>query len=229
MNIIKVKDYNELSKLASEMIIKQVNEKSNSVLGLATGNTPVGVYNELIKAYQLKKVSFKDVRTFNLDEYINVSNKQSYHTFMYSVLFSQIDIDIFKTNFPNEQKLDSYEELIDNLGIDLQILGIGVNGHIGFNEPNTKFDTTTHVVELSETTRNSNKIFFDDISEVPTHAVTMGLASIMKAKKILLLINGKSKKDIFKKLKNTEVTEEIPASILLNHDDVTVIVTNDAI
>lgn len=229
MKVIKVKNYDELSKVAANIIIKQIKTKNDSVIGLATGSTPVGTYDDLAEAYNKQEISFKDVRTFNLDEYINVPKAKSYHTFMYDNLFSRVDIDLFKTNFPDESELEKYEEQIELLGIDLQVLGIGVNGHIGFNEPGTKFDSTTHIVELSETTRESNKIFFDELDDVPTHAVTMGLASIMKAKKILLLASGTNKKEIINKLIKAIPTEDIPASILLNHKDVIIIADEDAL
>ena len=217
----------EISRLIAEEFIKQVNEKPNSVLGLATGTSPLQVYANMIKANKEGRVTFKDVKTFNLDEYIGLegTHNQSYRYFMNENLFNHIDINKDNTHVLTNQ----YDELIKKAGgIDLQILGIGSDGHIAFNEPGTPFDSLTHVAELAESTIVDNSRLFNDISEVPTKAVTMGLKSIMNARKIVLIATGKNKaKAIFNLLKGKK-TEEVPCSILQDHKDCTIYVDEDA-
>lgn len=229
-------DNEKLSKLISEEFIKQVNEKPNSVLGLATGTSPLQVYANLIKANKEGRVSFKDVVTFNLDEYIGLegTHHQSYRYFMNVNLFDHIDIKKENTHvllgvgdyltFMNQY--DS--EIAKYGGIDLQILGIGSDGHIAFNEPGTPFSSLTHITELAESTIVDNSRLFNNISEVPTKAVTMGLQSIMNAKKIVLIATGKNKAKAIYNLLKGPMTEEVPCSILQKHPDCTIYVDEDA-
>ena len=222
-----------INDTVSDEIVSLVNRKRNCVLGLATGSTPIGVYKQLIKKYQNNEVTFKDVKTYNLDEYVGLSsnNEQSYHNFMRKVLFDYIDIDLDNTHVPDgedvEKSLDSYDKDIENAGgIDLQILGIGSNGHIAFNEPGTPFDSLTHIVDLKETTIRDNSRFFKDINEVPRQSITMGLASIMRAKKIILIAKGENKAEVIRKLFQEEQSEDLPASILKTHPNVDIYCDN---
>ena len=228
MNLI-VLEKNQIDEVVANLFIETINNKPNCVLGLATGSSPVGIYKNLVKAYQENKVSFKDVTTFNLDEYIGLeeTHHQSYRYFMNDNLFNHIDIDKNNTHVPNginyEYDVENYDKEIENNGgIDLQILGIGSNGHIAFNEPGTSFDSLTHVVDLKESTIKDNSRFFNSIDEVPTKSITMGLTSIIKAKKIVIIITGENKKDVLAKLLTGEISEDLPASILHNHPDVTI-------
>ena len=226
----------EISKLIAEEFIKQINAKPNSVLGLATGTSPLEVYANLVKANKEGRVSFKDVVTFNLDEYIGLdgTHNQSYRYFMNVNLFDHIDIDKSKTHVLKgvgdyEAYAKQYDDEIASFGgIDFQILGIGSDGHIAFNEPGTSFDSLTHAAELVETTIVDNSRLFNDISEVPTKAVTMGLKSIMNAKKIVLIATGKNKAKAIKNLLRGDKTEEVPCSILQDHPDCTIYVDEDA-
>ncbi|GEM03243.1 glucosamine-6-phosphate deaminase 1 [Halolactibacillus miurensis] len=237
MNIIVCQNYDHLSDYAKDLVINTINNNDKPVLGLATGSTPEGMYQALIKAYQEKHVSFKDVTTFNLDEYIGLGKEDpnSYHHFMDEHLFNYVDIDQNETFVPpgntdnHEQACLDYEQNMHRHGdIDLQVLGLGVNGHIGFNEPGTPFDTRTHVIELDESTRVANARFFDSIDDVPTHAITMGIETIMESKQIVLLASGDSKKEAVQRLVNGEETPDFPASILHRHNNVTVILDRDA-
>lgn len=232
MKLIYAKDYSDLSRKAANIISAQVILKPNSVLGLATGSTPIGTYKQLIDWYEKGDIDFSLARSVNLDEYvgINSDNEQSYRYFMDKHLFSHINIKEENTYVPNGKAVDLQEEckvydaLIQKVGgIDMQLLGIGHNGHIGFNEPDQAFEKTTHIVELGETTINANARFFDSIEEVPRKAITMGIKSIMQAQKILLIANGKDKEEIINKALNGPVTPAIPASILQLHPDLTVI------
>ena len=226
----------KISALIAEEFIKQVNEKPNCVLGLATGTSPLKVYANLVQACKDGRVSFKDVKTFNLDEYIGLegTHNQSYRYFMNDNLFNHIDINKENTHVllgvgDYLAYANNYDNLIKQAGgIDLQILGIGSDGHIAFNEPGTPFDSLTHVAELAESTIVDNSRLFNDISEVPTKAVTIGLRSIMNAKKIVLIATGKNKaRAIFNLLKGPK-TEEVPCSILQDHPDCTIYVDEDA-
>lgn len=232
MEIVTCKDNEELSDRAAEIIMHKISERPNAVLGLATGSTPVKTYENLIQAYKDGKVSFKNVTTFNLDEYVGLApdHPNSYTYFMNEQLFDHIDIDKKNTYIPNgladnsEEESTNFEKRIAEKGpIDLQVLGLGLNGHIGFNEPETPFNQRTHVVELDPVTRESNARFFDSIDEVPTHAVSMGIGTIMDAKEIILLVHGEQKADILRQVVHGEVTEDVPASILQTHPNVTVI------
>ncbi len=226
----------ELSKLIADEFIKQVQKKPNSVLGLATGTSPLGVYANMVKAYKEGKVSFKDVVTFNLDEYIGLdgTHHQSYRYFMNENLFNKIDINkdnthVLKGTGDYLTYMNQYDDEIASYGgIDLQILGIGSDGHIAFNEPGTSFDSLTHVTDLTESTIKDNSRLFNDISEVPTKAVTMGLKSIMNAKKIVLIATGKNKAVAIKNLLNGPLSEDVPCSILQKHPDCTIYVDSDA-
>ena len=226
----------EISKLIAEEFIKQVQAKPNCVLGLATGTSPILVYENMIKANKEGRVSFKDVRTFNLDEYIGLegTHNQSYRYFMNKYLFNGLDIDKNNTHvLLGVEDYIEYANQYDNEiakcgGIDLQILGIGSDGHIAFNEPGTPFDSLTHIAELTEQTIRDNSRLFNDISEVPTKAMTMGLKSIMNAKKIVLIATGKNKAQAIYNLLKGPKTEAVPCSILQDHPDCTIYVDQDA-
>ena len=226
----------EISRLIAEEFIKQVNAKPNSVLGLATGTSPLGVYANLVKANKEGRVTFKDVATFNLDEYIGLegTHEQSYRYFMNVNLFDHIDIDKKRTHVLKgvgdyEAYAAQYDDEIASFGgIDLQILGIGSDGHIAFNEPGTSFDSLTHVAELAESTIVDNSRLFNDISEVPTKAVTMGLKSIMNARKIVLIATGKNKAKAIASLLKGVKTLDNPSTVLIDHPDCTIYVDEDA-
>ncbi|MBM7654916.1 glucosamine-6-phosphate deaminase [Neobacillus cucumis] len=238
MKMIEVQNYDEMSQKAAQYIINKVHQYPTIKLGLATGGTPVGTYKNLIQDHQQNGTSYRDVTAFNLDEYIGLSgnDKNSYRYFMNEQLFNHIDIDKNNTFIPRGDYKDSevecqrYERLIaDHGGVDLQILGIGGNGHIGFNEPGTSFHANTHVIQLDSTTREANARFFKNIEDVPTKAITMGISTIMRSKEILLLVSGESKKDALDKLINGEISESFPASVLKNHPCVTIIADKAAV
>lgn len=233
---VKIKSKEKISEEIAKLIIDLVNENPKAVLGLATGSSPLGVYERLVKACKNNEVSFKDVTTFNLDEYVGLDGQhnQSYRFFMNDNLFNHIDIDLNKTHVPSgvgnyEESAKEYDNLIEEAGgIDLQILGIGSDGHIAFNEPGTSFNSLTHIAELAESTIKDNSRFFNSVDEVPTKAVTMGLASIMRAKKIVLIATGENKADAIHGLLEGLITEDLPCSILRNHPDVTIYVDHAA-
>jgi glucosamine-6-phosphate deaminase len=226
----------ELSKLIAEEFISLVNTKPNAVLGLATGTSPLKVYANMVNAYKEGRVSFKDVKTFNLDEYIGLegTHPQSYRYFMNVNLFDHLDINKENTHvLLGVGDYEAYGREYDNLiakagGIDLQILGIGSDGHIAFNEPGTPLDSLTHVAELAESTIVDNSRLFNDISEVPTKSMTMGLQSIMNAKRIVLLATGKNKAKAIYDLLKGSVTVDVPCSVLQNHKDVTIYCDEEA-
>ena len=237
MRVIITVNYEEMSKKAAEIVKKQIKEKPNTVLGLATGSTPLGMYKHLIEMYKRGEIDFSNVITFNLDEYIGLSpdHPQSYHYFMFHNFFNHINIKKENVHIPNgiaedlEEECRKYEEEIEKAGgIDLQILGIGINGHIGFNEPDESIETKTHVVTLTEKTINANKRFFKSAEEVPRKAITMGLGSIMKAKKIVLLASGKNKAEAIKETIKGQLTTKVPATVLALHPDVTIIIDKEA-
>lgn len=236
MKVIKVKNYDEMSYEASLVIKELLQKKPNATLGLATGSSPIGLYQNLIKFYENGEISFKDVTTYNLDEYCELprSHPESYYSFMHRNLFNHVDIKEENINIPCSEGSDlqalckEYNDKLNAASVDLQLLGIGANGHIGFNEPNTPFTQETFVVELTEKTRKDNQRFFNSLDEVPTHAMTMGIANIMRAKTLLMVISGANKADAVKKLVSGVITEEFPASILNKHDDVIVIVDEEA-
>lgn len=229
MNVIKVKDQVAGGQAAFKLI-KQAIEAGAQVLGLATGSSPETLYQEMVNS----DLDFSNMLAFNLDEYVGLAadNEQSYHYFMQEHLFK---FKPFKATYIEnglakdlEAEVERYEQILQAHTIDVQILGIGVNGHIGFNEPGTSFDSLTHVTNLTESTIQANKRFFNDISEVPTKALTMGIKSILQSKQIILLAYGKAKAPIIKRLLSGEVTEEVPASALQKHPNVTIIIDEEA-
>lgn len=235
MKIIKVKSYEEGSKKAFEIVKEVLTSKKEVVLGLATGSSPIGLYKEMIQDHKENGQSYQDVTTVNLDEYMGLprEHQESYYTFMHRNLFDHIDIKEENIHLPSsigdmDENVKKYEEVLAKYKPDVQILGVGANGHIGFNEPGTSFDSRTHTVTLAQKTREDNARFFNDISEVPTHAITMGVQNILEAKKIVLVAFGDNKKDAVYGLVNGEITEDLPASILQKHDDVTIIVDEEA-
>lgn len=237
MRIIVVDNYEEMSKKAAMMIASQVMLKPNSVLGLATGDTPLGMYKELIQLFNKNEVDFKEVTTFNLDEYygINRQNPQSYYNYMMVNLFNNININKENINVPDGTALDviaacsAYEDKIKEAdGIDMQVLGIGGNGHIGFNEPDVNFEAATHLVNLDEQTIEANSRFFDSVEDVPVKAISMGIKTIMNSKKIILLANGISKAGSIERALKGKISPNIPASILQLHNDVTIILDKEA-
>lgn len=232
MKFITVDSYEKMSRQAANIISAQVIMKPDSVLGLATGSTPIGIYKQLIDWYNKGDIDFGAVTSVNLDEYVGLDgeNDQSYRYFMNNNFFYHININREKTYVPNgkavelDAECEKYDRRIKSLGgIDLQLLGIGLDGHIGFNEPDRYFVKSTHVVDLHESTIEANSRFFASRDEVPKKAITMGMVSIMQAKKILLVANGANKKEILEKAFYGPITPEIPASILQLHPNITVI------
>lgn len=220
----------KIESLAAAEIIKLVNENPLATLGLATGSSPLGLYQLLINDHKENKTDYSKVKTFNLDEYLGLPDDhyESYKNFMRRNLFDHININLDNTFFPHPEDPEGYSELLHHSKIDLQILGIGSNGHIGFNEPGTPFESKTHIVALAEQTRLDNARFFDSIDDVPTHAVSMGLDDIIQAKKIILLAFGKSKANAIKELVQGEPSTDCPATILQRHPNVTLYVDEDA-
>ncbi len=219
-----------LNKLAADEIITLVEKKPTAILGLATGSSPIGLYKNLIIDYQKNKTDYTLVKTFNLDEYLGLdqNHEQSYHTFMYHTLFKHLNIDLKNTFFPDVNNPRAYTKLLEENQIDLQILGVGSNGHIAFNEPGTSFDSTTDIVDLAQSTINDNARFFDSIEDVPTKAVTMGLKDIMKAKKIILLAFGKNKAKAIKMYAEGKQSTDWPITILKDHPNVTLYIDEEA-
>lgn len=238
MKLIEVNTYEELSDKASEIIINTVKNNPNAKLGLATGSTPLGTYKRMIEDHQKNGTSYEHIVTVNLDEYVGLSKDHpgSYRYYMDNELFKHINIKHENAHVPDgtAEDLDAecrrYEAIIDNLGgLDIQLLGIGQNGHIGFNEPGTSFDSLTHVVELTENTREVNSRFFERLEDVPKKAITMGIKSILKSKEIILLISGKQKAEALHRLLNEEISENFPASALKKHPNCTVIYDKEAL
>ena len=234
-NVIKVNDYEEASDKAFEVMKDFI--KPGKVLGLATGSTPIGLYQRMVKDHEENGTSYKEIKTFNLDEYVGlpISHPESYYAFMHRNLFDHIDIPEENTHVPSglgedlEAQAAAYDAMIAKDPVDIQLLGIGSDGHIAFNEPGTAFDSPTHVTDLAESTIKDNCRFFDnDISKVPTQAVTQGIGTIMKAKNILLIATGANKAQAVKDMINGPVDETCPASILQKHDNVTIIVDEAA-
>lgn len=237
MRIICVNNYEEMSKKAANVVTSQLILKPDSVLGFATGSTPLGMYKQLVKTYKAGHIDFQETTTFNLDEYygLNKKNKQSYYFYMYENFFRHINIDMNRVNIPNgmakniDEECFEYERKIrSGGGIDLQVLGIGRNGHIGFNEPDIKFEALTHMVKLDEQTIKDNSRFFDSIEAVPTKAISMGIKTIMRAKRIILLASGKEKADAISGAIYGKIIPELPASVLQLHPDVIFIVDTEA-
>ena len=232
MKIIEANSYEELSRIAADLVAAQVILKPDCVLGLATGSTPIGLYDNLIARYKDGTLDFSAVRSVNLDEYCGLDgdNDQSYRYFMDTHLFNHVNIDKANTHVPSGLAGDfaaegeQYDAMIRELGgIDIQVLGIGLDGHIGFNEPADHFTGPTHEVELDPSTIEANARFFASIDDVPRSAITMGMASIMQARKVLLLASGANKKEIMDKALFGPITPQVPASLLQIHPDVTVI------
>ncbi|WP_233091235.1 glucosamine-6-phosphate deaminase [Mycoplasmopsis gallinacea] len=238
-NEIKVQifpTYNQLSEKAAQMFIDQINSKADSRICFATGSSPIETYKNLIKAYQDKKVSFKDVVSFNLDEYVGIeeTNKCSYHYFMNENLFNHIDIQKQNINFPNgngniAENADEFNKRIDALGgIDFMILGIGTNGHIAFNEPGSQKDQLTREVQLTQSTIESNKIYFDNPNDIPKTAISLGIGNILSAKKIILVASGSSKAQAIHDAVKGPISSDCPASFLQLHNDVTFLIDEEA-
>lgn len=238
MKVLKAKDYQELSRKAANVIAAQIIMKPDCVLGLATGSSPIGTYKQLIERYEMGDLDFSGVSTINLDEYkgLTKDNDQSYYYFMYNNLFKHVNIDLARTNIPDGTEPDSEKEcarynkvIADMGGVDLQLLGLGHNGHIGFNEPAEDFATLTHCVDLQESTIEANKRFFASIDDVPRQAYTMGIQTIMQARKVLMVVSGADKADILNQVINGPVTPHVPASILQMHPDVTIVADEAAL
>lgn len=238
MRIIKTTDYQQMSRMAANLISAQIIMKPACVLGLATGSTPIGTYEQLIKWYQKGDLDFSTVTSINLDEYKGLApdNDQSYRYFMNTHLFDHVNIDKSKTFVPDGLEADSgkacddYNRIIrEKGGVDLQLLGLGNNGHIGFNEPSDIFEKDTHCVKLTQSTIDANARFFASMDDVPKEAYTMGIGSIMQAKKIVIIVSGKGKAGIVKEAFFGPITPSVPASILQLHKDVVLVGDEDAL
>ena len=232
MKIIETKSYAEMSARAADILGAQILLKPDAVLGLATGSTPIGLYDNLVKRYEAGELDFSRIRSVNLDEYCGLDgeNDQSYRYFMNTHLFDRVNIDPANTNVPNGKAADfeaegaRYDALIRSLGgIDSQLLGIGLDGHIGFNEPADEFVGPTHPVDLDPSTITANARFFESEADVPRRAITMGMAAILQARKVLLVANGSNKKEIMEKALFGPITPQVPASLLQLHPDLTVV------
>jgi glucosamine-6-phosphate deaminase len=237
MKVVVCTDYDEMSKQAAQVFADHIQAKPDIVLGLATGGTPEGMYAELVRMHKQEGLDFSRVRTFNLDEYVGLepTHDQSYRCFMNTTLFDQTNIKKENTRVPDglagdlEKQCLEYEEAIKAAGgIDLQLLGIGVNGHIAFNEPGGTRDSRTRVVELDESTRQANSRFFNSIDEVPTHALSMGIGTILEAREIVLLAGGENKADAIAQTLEGPATAQVPASLLRDHPNVTFIIDKAA-
>lgn len=238
MKIIKAKDYNDMSRKAANIISAQVIMKPNCVLGLATGSTPIGTYAQLVDWYQKGDLDFSEVTTVNLDEYKGLTreNEQSYYYFMNENLFSKVNINLERTFLPDGTEPDSdkacrdYNKVIADVGgVDLQLLGLGHNGHIGFNEPGMAFEAETHCINLTESTMKANQRFFASMEDVPRQAYTMGIKTIMQAKKILIVVSGADKAAIVKEAFFGPITPKVQASVLQLHNDVTLVADEAAL
>mgnify|MGYP000040222280 CR=1 FL=1 len=238
MKVIKVKNYEELSRTAATIIAGVILSKPDCILGLATGSSPVGTYDQLAAMYEEGILDFSHVKSVNLDEYVGLdgSNDQSYRYFMNKNLFSRVNIDIKNTYVPDgtnpdtEACCEAYNTLLKNMGAaDLQLLGIGPNGHIGFNEPDDHFQAGTHCVDLTESTIEANKRFFASEADVPRQAYSLGIKNIMQARKILVVASGEDKADALYNAIHGEITPEVPASILQLHNDVTIVADESAL
>lgn len=237
MRLIRVRDYEEMSRRAADIIAAQILLKPDCVLGLATGSSPEGTYANLVAKYERGDIDFSKVKTVNLDEYcgLDISSDQSYVWFMHHHLFDKVNIDPANTHFPNGKETDAekacrtYDKVMEEVGRqDLQLLGLGPDGHIGFNEPAEYFATGTHRIALTESTIQANKRFFASADDVPRFAYTMGVAGIMRAHRILMVVSGKNKAEVLKAALTGPVDPKVPASILQLHPDVIVIADEDA-
>ncbi|MCF6137772.1 glucosamine-6-phosphate deaminase [Pseudalkalibacillus berkeleyi] len=238
VNIITVDHHKHMSKIASEFIYEAIHRNPNLVLGVATGSTPEQTYERLVEKIKQDPIDLSKLKTVNLDEYVGLprEHEESYWQYMIQHLYAPLELSIDQGLVPDgmsanlDEECIQYERKIERLGgIDLQMLGVGVNGHIGFNEPGTSFDSNTHVVELTESTRIANARFFQNQQDVPTKAITVGISTIMKSRSIILLASGNEKATAVSTLLKGEVSPEWPVTILNQHDDVTLIVTKDAI
>ncbi|GIO98836.1 MULTISPECIES: glucosamine-6-phosphate deaminase [Paenibacillus] len=237
MNIYTFSDEEQFVQTAANQISSLLHTNPRATLGLATGSTPVGLYNKLIEMNRQGLVSFAQTTTYNLDEYVGLpeNHPESYRTFMNEKFFNHVDIQIERTHVPNgnatnpEEECLNYDKMLEEFGpVDLQLLGLGHNGHIGFNEPGESLSGGTHVVELQEKTRNANARFFPTLDDVPTHAITMGVATILKARQILLLVRGEDKAEIVHRALKGPITTECPASLLQCHPNVVVLLDQGA-
>ncbi len=233
VELIVAEDYQRLSEQAAHIVARQIRNKPDSVIGFATGSTPLGLYRELVEMHRQGELSLAKVTTFNLDEYVGLSREhpQSYYRFMWENLFAHVDIEPDRIHFPaglftdGEAACEAYERELEAAGgIDLQILGIGANGHIGFNEPAESLTLSTHIVGLAEETRQANARFFENLAEVPREAITMGIGNIMNARAILLLASDKNKAEAVQSMLTGKVDPKVPASVLQLHPRVTVLV-----
>ena len=236
MKVIIVENYEEMSVKAAEILTDIVKKNPKAVLGLATGSSPIGTYQNMAKDHRENGTSYKEVVSVNRDEYVGLTadHDQSYAYFMYENLFKNIDIDLKNTNLPSgsasdlQAECDRYNALLANYQQDVQVLGLGSNGHIGFNEPNTPFDSVTHLVDLTENTIKDNSRLFNSIDEVPRQALSMGIKNIMQAKSILMVVSGKNKAEAVRGMVKGEITTQLPASVLQLHPFVTIICDKDA-
>ncbi|MBO7748413.1 glucosamine-6-phosphate deaminase [Paenibacillus sp. MWE-103] len=226
----------ELDSYAAGLFAAALKAKPDSTLGLATGSTPIGIYEKMIELYEQGELSFKYATTFNLDEYVGLSpdHEQSYARFMNRHLFAHVDLPAGRSHLPSgtaanlEAECAGYDRMLEEQSVDIQLLGLGHNGHIGFNEPDRALQGGTHIVELEQATREANARFFDSLDEVPTQAITMGVGSILKADAILLVVKGADKAGIVKQALQGPITTEVPASLLQTHKNVTVLVDREA-
>lgn len=238
MRIIRAKDYDDMSRKAAAIIASQVIMKPDCVLGLATGSSPIGTYANLVEGYRKGDLDFSGITTVNLDEYKGLSrdNDQSYFYFMNHHFFGKVNVDPERTFLPDGTETDSdkacreYNRIIENVGgIDLQLLGLGHNGHIGFNEPNTVFEAETHCVDLAPSTVEANKRFFASVDDVPRQAYTMGIKTIMQARKVLVVVSGRDKAAAVKEAFFGSITPQVQGSVLQLHSDVTVVADEEAL
>lgn len=231
---MKIYQFENKEKLYDEVLklyINRIASKPNICLGLATGSTPIPLYKKMVESYRRQFIDFKNVKAFNLDEYIGLpkGHKETYYYYMRKNLFDLVNINLDNTFIPDDSsRIDEFQNKLNENPIDLQLLGIGSNGHIGFNEPGTSFDSITQVIELDQKTREDNARFFNKLEEVPTHAITMGIKDIMKAKEIIIIATGDSKKEAIYQMVRGQVDESCPASILQKHPNVHLFVDNEA-
>ena len=231
MRVIITENYEEMSRVAADIIIDIVKNNPEAVLGLATGSSPIGTYDNMVKDHLDNGTSYKNVKTVNLDEYVTLApeHDQSYAYFMRKNLFDRVDMDLANTNLPSgiapdaQAECDRYNALLDTMKQDVQLLGLGSNGHIGFNEPETPFGSVTHLVDLTENTIKDNSRLFADINDVPRQALSMGIKNIMQAKSILMVVSGSNKADAVYGMVKGEVTPSLPASVLQLHPNVTIV------
>lgn len=236
MNIHIYRNKKELDQAVANLLIAQVKLNPKSILGLATGSTPLGVYELLVKDHQVNHTNYQSITSVNLDEYVKIgkNHPESYYSFMRRNLFDHINIKAENVYLPDGEAIDlnqackEYDEILKSNIPDIQILGIGANGHIGFNEPGTPFDSKTQIVTLQDKTRQDNARFFNSLNEVPTHAITMGIQNIMDAKKIILMASGQNKAEAIKAMISGPITESLPASILQKHPSVEIFIDKEA-